>query len=246
MGLARWRAGALDIAAMIEAILFDKDGTLFDFAATWEAWAASFLLRATDGDRARAMQVGLAIGFDLRSRTFDPGSVVIAGTPGEVAEALVPHFPETGFDGLLDMLNDEASDAPQAEAVPLAPFLDDLRGRGLKLGVMTNDSEMAARAHLTAAGIDGKFDFIAGFDSGFGAKPSPDPLLAFCTTVSVSAGQTVMVGDSTHDLIAGRRAGMQTVGVLTGMADADTLSPHADVVLPDIGHLAAWLDRATS
>ena len=28
---------------MIKGVLFDKDGTLFDFAATWEAWAASFL-----------------------------------------------------------------------------------------------------------------------------------------------------------------------------------------------------------
>lgn len=52
-----------------------------------------------------------------------------------------------------------------------------------------------------------------------------------------------MVGDSTHDLIAGRAAGMVTVAVLTGMADAATLSPHADVVLPHIGHLPEWLDQ---
>ena len=49
-----------------------------------------------------------------------------------------------------------------------------------------------------------------------------------------------MVGDSTHDLIAGRAAGMQTVGVLTGMAEAE-LAPLADAVLPDIGHLPDWL-----
>ena len=35
---------------------------------------------------------------------------------------------------------------------------------------------------------------------------------------------------------------MRTVAVLTGLADTATLSPLADVVLPDIGHLAAWLD----
>lgn len=51
----------------------------------------------------------------------------------------------------------------------------------------------------------------------------------------------VMVGDSLHDLLAGRAAGMATVGVLTGIADHGTLAPHADAVLPDIGHLPAWL-----
>ena len=51
-----------------------------------------------------------------------------------------------------------------------------------------------------------------------------------------------MVGDSTHDLIAGRAAGMWTVGVLTGIAATDELAPYADAVLPDIGHLPGWLD----
>ncbi len=227
---------------MVQAILFDKDGTLFDFAATWEAWAAGFLLRAADGDRARAAEVGLAIGFDLRTRSFFPDSVAIAGTPGEVAEALMPHFPGAEVESFLDMINEEAETAPQAEAVPLAPFLDGLKTRGLALGVMTNDAEAVAHTHLTHSGVKDRFDFIAGFDSGYGAKPSPAPLLAFCDAVAVDPTQTVMVGDSTHDLIAGRRANMRTVGVLTGMADRRTLTPHADIVLPDIGHLPKWLD----
>ncbi|WP_172676998.1 HAD family hydrolase [Aestuariivita boseongensis] len=229
---------------MIRAILFDKDGTLFDFAATWEAWAASFLLRATAGDQTRAAEIGHHIGFDLPNRRFAPDSIVIAGTPGEVADALMPHFPEAEYDAFLAMLNEEAEKAPQAETVPLAPFLDDLRGRGLTLGVMTNDSEEVAHAHLGQSGVRDRFSFIAGFDSGFGAKPAPDPLLAFCRAVGVNPAHALMVGDSTHDLIAGRRAGMRTVGVLTGMADTATLAPHADCVLPHIGHLTDWLDDA--
>ena len=48
--------------------------------------------------------------------------------------------------------------------------------------------------------------------------------------------------DSLHDLEAGRAAGMRTVAVLTGVAVAAQLAPHADVVLPDIGALGAWID----
>ena len=84
-------------------------------------------------------------------------------------------------------------------------------------------------------------DFIAGCDSGHGAKPQPGQLLAFAERIGLSPDRIVMVGDSTHDLIAGRSAGMQTVAVLTGLAEAAVLAPYADAVLPDIGHLPAWL-----
>ncbi|WP_370303087.1 HAD family hydrolase [Pseudooceanicola sp.] len=225
----------------VDAILFDKDGTLFDFGATWEGWAESFLLRATGGDRPRAARIGQHIGFDLQARRFEPGSIVIAGTPNEVTERLLPHFPDRGFDDILRMLNEEAEHAPQAEAVPLLPLLGHLRDLGLRLGVATNDAEGPALVHLEAAGVRGYFDFIAGCDSGHGAKPQPGQLLAFAERIGLSPDRIVMVGDSTHDLIAGRSAGMQTVAVLTGLAEAAVLAPYADAVLPDIGHLPAWL-----
>ena len=55
-----------------------------------------------------------------------------------------------------------------------------------------------------------------------------------------------MVGDSRHDLEAGRAAGMRPVAVLTGIARAADLAPHAEVVLPDIGALPAWLDAQSA
>lgn len=57
----------------------------------------------------------------------------------------------------------------------------------------------------------------------------------------IAPGDTVMVGDSLHDMHAARAAGMVAVAVLTGPARAETLAPAADVVLPDIGHLPSWL-----
>lgn len=224
------------------ALLFDKDGTLFDFARTWEAWAAAFLTRLTRSD-AEAAAVGAAIGFDMAQYRFRADSIVIAGTPAEVCDALAPHFPQMSRAGLLETLNEEAACAPQLEAVPLSPLLGALRAGGFKLGVATNDAEAPARAHLSSAGVEDAFDFIAGFDSGHGSKPGPGQLLAFCEVVDVPPEACVMIGDSTHDLIAGRAAGMHCVAVLTGMADAKTLAPLADIVLPDIGGLPDWLSR---
>lgn len=226
----------------VKGVLFDKDGTLFEFAATWEAWAKAFLLRASAGNAAKAAEVGRAIGFDLTAGRFARGSVVIAGTPGEIVDALAAHFPDTSRSGLLTLLNEEAATAPQVEAVPLVPFFEALRAKGLRLGVATNDAETPARAHLGRAHVIPLLDFIAGFDSGFGGKPEPGQLLAFCDATGLAPEEVVMVGDSTHDLRAGRAAGMRTAAVLTGLADARELAPLADVVLPNIGHLPGWLD----
>ena len=127
-------------------------------------------------------------------------------------------------------------------AVDLTAVLGELRGRGLRIGLATNDTEAPARAHLAEAGIADLFDVISGCDSGHGAKPEPGMLLAFAHALRLDPARVVMVGDSRADLMAGRAAGMWAVGVLTGIAQHDELAPHADAVLPDIAALAAWID----
>lgn len=214
---------------------------MFDFASTWQAWAEAFLRRIARGED-HARQMGDAIGFDLDRRKFAADSIVIAGTPGEVADVLSRCAPAVSGSSLLDILNEEAEVAPQVEAVALKPYLSRLRQSGFALGVVTNDAIVPAMTHLRAAGVEGFFDFIAGFDSGHGAKPEPGPLLAFAEATALAPESIVMVGDSTHDLIAGRRAGMRCVGVLTGLAGPDVLHPYADAVLPDIGRLPAWIE----
>ena len=79
--------------ANIRGIIFDKDGTLFDFKATWSPWAQRFFLRMCNGDRTRAKAVGRAVGFDLDSGEFQRDSIVIAGTPEEIVQGLAVHFP---------------------------------------------------------------------------------------------------------------------------------------------------------
>ncbi len=225
----------------IDALLFDKDGTLFDFAATWGVFGRIVLERLSDGDAQHASQMGKAIGFDYAQEAYGPDSVVITGTVDEVAGALHPHLPNKSLSEVVETLNQASAAAQQIPAVPLAPFLEGLRHAGLKLGVATNDAEMPALQHLDSVGVRDHFDFVAGYDSGHGYKPGPGQLLAFASHIDIDPSRIAMVGDSLHDLEAGRAAGMVTIGVLTGMAAAETLRPLADVVLPDIGHIPGWL-----
>ena len=230
---------------MIDGLLFDKDGTLFDFRSSWGRWAAGFL-SSVARDAAHADRLGEAIGFDAATLTFAPDSPVIAATAADIAAVLQPYLPGETVGSLTDMIDASAGSSPMAQAVPLRPLLTAFRDRGLKIGLATNDSEAPARQHLAAHGITDCFDFIAGYDSGHGAKPGPGMCLAFARTQGLDPARVAMVGDSRHDLQAGRAAGMRTIAVLTGVAKRGDLAGHADVVLDDIGAIPAWLDAQTA
>ena len=228
---------------MIDAVIFDKDGTLFDFQASWGAWARKMLTDLAQGDQMLLHRLAECLRFDLKTTRFHSDSFVIADTPEAIALVLADEIPHRDAPELLDQINEAAAQVELVEAAPLVPLILDLQARGLMLGVVTNDAVAPARAHLSEAGVVDAFDIILGFDSGYGAKPAPDPLLACAKVMGVDPARSLMVGDSTHDLVAGRAAGMSTMGVLTGPAETAELSPYADVVLPHIGHLPAWLDR---
>ncbi len=229
------------MAYPILGILFDKDGTLFEFERTWNAWAEMMLRELAGGDEARASALGSLIGFDFRGGRFAPDSEVIAGTPQDIVRLLSPGLPDADPADLLDGIEASAAQAPLAEAVPLGALIAGFRATGLKLGVATNDAEALARAHLATAGVVEDFDFIAGYDSGYGAKPEPGMCLAFAAATGLMPATVLMVGDSVTDLEAGRAAGMRTVAVLTGCAVETDLAPLATTVLPDIGHLPDWI-----
>ncbi|TMV94939.1 HAD family hydrolase [Thioclava sp. BHET1] len=224
----------------IQAILFDKDGTLFDFDATWGAWASG-QLKALARSELHLQGLAAAIDFDLDHARFYPQSPVIAGTAGEVADLLLPLLPGYERADLIASLDAAAQQVPLVAPVPLRPLLEDFRAQGLRLGICTNDSEATAHTHARRAEIHELFDMIIGYDSGYGAKPEPGPLLAFADRFGLDPSAVVMVGDSRHDLYAARAAGMRGLGVLSGPASEADLAPVADAVLPDIGAISEWL-----
>ena len=226
---------------MIRGIVFDKDGTLFDFNATWGAWSRTMLHRESRGEPDVMTRLADVLGYDLAQDRFLPGSIVIAETVGVVADAILTVVPGQDRDALIARMKAASVEVPQVEAVPLGLFIPALKAQGYVLGLATNDAEGPARRHLQVAGVHDDFAFIAGSDSGWGGKPAPGQLLAFLAQTGLAAADCVMVGDSLHDLHAGRAAGMRTLGVLTGPAPAAELAPHADAVLASIAEIPRWI-----
>lgn len=228
---------------MLKAILFDKDGTLIDFQKSWGPAMARVIADFAQGDAALAERLAAAILFEPATARFPDASPFVAGTTQDFAAqwAQLLHRPAAGFASEIDAALGRAVLATLAPIGDLRALFDALRARGLKLGLATNDADAPARAQMAALGLADRLDFIAGYDSGFGAKPAPGMALAFARAVGVAPGEVGLVGDSRHDLETARAAGAVAIGVLSGPASRASLEPLADYLLPDISALPTFL-----
>ncbi len=232
--------------AVIRGLLFDKDGTLFDFSASWMSvvdQTLSELARTSD----EADRMALEVGYDRAARKFEPGSLIVAGTVDAFAEVWAKYRPDLGAARIEALANEIVEQAVSGGA--LAPAVPDLRGlmnrlkaQGYVLGVATHDSEAAARDHVARCDALDCFDFFAGYDSGVGHKPGPGMMLAFCKTTGLKPEACAMIGDSVHDLgVAPASGAAMAIGVLTGPATREDLAPLADHIIDSIGDLPALL-----
>jgi len=224
----------------IDGLLFDKDGTLFDFVASWGPWYSQ-LFQGLTPDKTVIDQMADAVRFDLETKRFDCDSVLIHGTATQFLDLIMPFLPQWNHGDLENHVLRESRKVNQIPVLPLAALLDGFLAAGLTLGIATNDNEIPAITQLKTAGIHDHFGFIAGCDSGFGAKPDHGMQTGFINASGIDAARIAMIGDSAHDMVSGRNAGMQTIAVLTGVASRADLAPLADVVLNDIGEIPGWM-----
>lgn len=228
----------------IRGIVFDKDGTLFEYRGTWAAWCSAVIDELSRGDPATADRLATSVGFNRAKGIFVPGSLIVNGAAGDVNAAWAAELPRVSTEAVNEVAIRNLENLPNLPVCDLPVLFRELQGRGLVLGLATNDYEVTAHQQLREVGVDHLFDFVCGFDSGHGAKPGPGMIEAFCQGTGLGAEAVAMVGDSTHDLGAGRaaKAGM-TIGVLTGPAAAADIAHLADHILTDISEIPALLDR---
>ncbi len=226
----------------IQGLLFDKDGTLFGFREVWGVWIERVLLALVPDDLALRSRLASVAGYDISKKTFTAGSLIVAASADETIDAWAGCLPDMSTAQIEEIGLRHLADLPLAPVTDLQALFSELKDCGVSLGVATNDYEAVAHTQLKQAGVSRYFDFVCGYDSGFGSKPEAGMIDAFCSAIGVAAEQVAMIGDSAHDLLAGKRAGAGLrVGVLTGPATHSEIEGYADVVLSDISCLPAYL-----
>jgi len=231
----------------IKGVLFDKDGTLLDFHATWQPVLREAALAAAGGEGQRSDLLLALGGYDEALGRVRAGSLLAAGNTAEIAAAWAAQLPGSDLESLIVLLDDIFEQGGARHATPLidlATLFGRLRTRGLALGVATSDSLRGARASLASFGILEMIDFLAGYDSGHGAKPGPGMVDGFCAATGLAAAQVAVIGDNLHDLEMGRAAGAGlVVGVLSGTGARQELEAEADYLLENVADIEALLEQ---
>lgn len=230
-------------------IIFDKDGTLIDFTATWVPLIrkrVSFLLKRVGGNGELEAFLLRSWGIDPINGKVDPrGPCPVSPRSDEIiigTMALYQHgFPWDESRQWVAQAFDEA-DADgnwREKVVPIKgiqTFLSKLKRNGFYTALATNDERKDTEAILSHLSMDSLFDIVLCAGEVIPAKPHPETILAICRELSIDPHEAVMVGDSVTDMMMGKRAGCAlTVGILEGgVTPREELEKVADLVVESI------------
>ena len=196
------------------AYLFDLDGTLIDsIDLILRAYrhTAERHLSTSPPDSVWREGLGTPLRQQLSAVSEDP----------ELVEAMVATYREYHF------THHDASVRAYPHVVDVVRILAD---RGARLGVVTSKLRTGAERGLVAAGLVGFFHIVISADEVTRHKPHPEPVYAALEKLGVAPEAAVFIGDSPHDITAGKEAGVTTAGVLWGAFNRDDLAS-ADFLL---------------
>lgn len=152
---------------------------------------------------------------------------------------------EKFFDGAHQILKEvELEAAAGGKLIPGSKeVLCSLREKGVKVGIVTRNCEDAVRRVFPD--MDAYCDVFVSRDGVKKVKPHPDHLTSVMRSLQVSGDETVMVGDHVLDILAGKKVGMKTVGVLTGYIKREEFEKAgADYILRSVsGICRLWEDE---
>ena len=116
-----------------------------------------------------------------------------------------------------------------------------LRGRGIRIGIVTRNCEDAVRKVFPD--IDDYCNVFISRNSIKKVKPHPDHLISVLRALDVLGEEAVMIGDHPIDIQAGKRVGMKTIGVLTGRTKREEFEKAgADYVLRDVSEICKIIE----
>ena len=200
------------------AVLFDLDGTLIDsiglIVDSYHHTLRTHGLPAKD-DAYWLSGIGTPLREQLKEWAHDP----------DLFEGLVNTYREYNH----------ANHDLRVTAYPGVPeMLDELRVGEVGMAVVTSKMRRGAERGLKLVGLLEYVDVLICADDVSMPKPDPEPVLQALSALGVEPADTAFVGDSVHDMMAGRAAGVATAAALWGPFDRQAL---------ELSQPTYWLDR---
>ncbi|MEH2361609.1 HAD family hydrolase [Nostoc sp.] len=226
----------------IQAILFDKNGTLED---------SEMYLRAIAQKAARLIDAQipgtgepLLMAFGVNGNFLDPAGLISVASRRETEVAAAAYIAETGkgwFESLkiarqaLDEAQKYIGQTPSPLFVGSLEVLKSLWEGGLKLGILSAATTQEVRKFVANHQLSDYIQLEMGVDEG-PSKPDPVLFLQACQALGVEPGATLMVGDSVgdmqmaHDAKAAGCIGITWVGKSDNVRGADVVINQLDQI----------------
>ena len=210
-------------------IIFDWDGTLADttrpIIRTFQQSFADCGLKAPDADAIRAL-----IGYSLPEIIFRLAPNAGEHLREELAETYAAHY--------LNPNNHNMTLFPEA-----IPCLNTLKQQGFWLAVATGKGRTGLACSIMQTGT-ADFWMATACASEYASKPAPDMVFALCSELGLEPSQTLIVGDTTHDLDMAANAKAPAVAVPTGAHTAAQLATRPNLaILNDLSELPGFIAR---
>ncbi|NJE00829.1 HAD family hydrolase [Thermococcus sp. JdF3] len=190
---------------MLRGLIFDVDETLvyyegYDHREWYEKWVMPAL-----------RERGIELDYGTYKKTVT----------GELPRSYIERFgiDHVEFWKIVDGVNLEyrmrMADKGRIKPFPDVDVLGELKRMGLKLGAVSNASPECTEFVLDLFDLRKYFDVVYGKDYSNldGVKPSPYLVEKALNALGLEPEEALMVGDSRHDVLAGKRAGMKVVNV---------------------------------
>jgi phosphoglycolate phosphatase len=212
-------------------LLFDLDGTLVDSVPDLTD-ALNRVLAERGYPPLSRSEVAPMVGDGVPA-LVERGFAARGGAPAEAAAAL-PRYISIY----------EANATNLTRPYPgVRDTLSELRRRGYRTAVCTNQLQSATETVLDGLGLGALFDGVAGGDRYPVKKPDGGHLLRLIAELGGTAERAVMIGDSENDAAAAHAAAVPLIMMRYGYARVDPGTLGADAVLDDFAELPPALDR---
>lgn len=190
---------------MIKAILFDLDGTLLD---TNKLIVSSF-------KHTYKTHLNLEVEDSEIIKYFgEPLGKTLSRYSKDKLEEMLKTYTKFNFEN-----HDKMTVIMEGVENTLKTLVD----KDIKLGVVTSKREVMARKGLNLFNIEKYFSTVVTPEMTSKHKPDPDPIFKACDILNINPGESIMVGDSSFDILCGKNAGSKTCLVNYTLLEKDEI-----------------------
>jgi len=209
----------------MRTILFDFDGTVADtLPLIFTAFRATFQRH-------------------LQEHYTDEQIVALFGpTETDILKSKLPdHEHDAALSYFFDVYTKEHGRVQNPDEI--VRMLEAFQQAGIKMGIVTGKGRRSADISLAVWGLTNYFDVVITGDEVTQPKPHPEGILSALQQLGAAPEEAIFVGDSDADVIAGRAAGLRTVGVdwLLVTQKAGSFDPAPDFLFTDVQDFTKWV-----